>query len=426
MWLQSIKAQKGSATLLALLAMLILGTSAGVYAMSTRTVLKNNDEISAQYAAEAGVIYTLAHAKQNTVITTGIWDQTSFPSTAVSLDNTANSPSFTIILTLISSNITLLDPTGKPLECAYYKITSLGKAGSTTRSIDAYMTIPRPPTPISTFELMKDADYSGSKWTIDNTNPDTPFATAPSDEYHQVLFKDTIDANKGFNLNYNVNLGAITTGHSGDNGYGIYYLATGNADNLTGYVLQYDPGLGNKILVKKLSASATTPRRASDNEVKAGNADSFQSTISAYNSIYLNPNSLWTGSTLNTNNVDPLNKGSDLMEIAIEPVLRKLNQLGKNGGDNHMQYQNHQLTINVQPKKDWWGNKIFVHTISMDGLQILNFIDRGNSGPILTQGSTGLRVWEADAHFFNTTNGQLGVMGSIKIRSWGEDKEKKK
>jgi len=35
------------------------------------------------------------------------------------------------------------------------------------------------------------------------------------------------------------------------NGYGIYYRADGNP-NITGYVFQYDPGLGNKFLVRKV------------------------------------------------------------------------------------------------------------------------------------------------------------------------------
>lgn len=429
MWLQHTQTQKGSATILALLAVLILGLSTSIYAMSAKTGIKHGDELAAQYAAEAGITYALAHAKQHTDITTGQWT-TKLPTNPIALDsNNVNSPTFTITLTLLSSDTTLKDVTGT-LRCAYYKITSLGKAGNTTRSLDAYLTIPLPPTPISTFELMKDADYSGSKWNINTTDPNNPFASAPADQYYQVLFKDTIDAKQGFNLNYNVNLGKITPGHSGDTGYGIYYLATGNADNMTGYVLQYDPGLGNKILVKKVIASVKTPNRASDNEIKAGNADSFQSTISAYNNKYLDPNSLWTGSTLNATAVDPFKKGTDLMEISIEPVLKKLNDLKKNNGDNHMQYQNHQLTINAQPQKDkngnilkdWWGNPIIVHTISMDGLEILKFIDRGNAGPVLTQGSTGLRVWEADARFFNNTNGQVGAIGSIKIRSWGTEK----
>lgn len=427
MWLLHVRTQKGSATVFALLAMLILGASTSVYMMSAGTGVKNGDALSAQYAAEAGVTYVLAHAKENTVITTGSWNTDSLLSTPVSLDG-ANSPTFTIKLTLISSDTTLADSKGtvnQPLRCAYYKITSLGKAGSTTRSVYAYLTIPLPPTPVSTFDLMKDADYSGNRWSMDNTDPDKPFASAPIDEYYQVLFKDTMSATQGFNLNYNVALNKITTGHSGDTGYGIYYLASGNAKNMTAYVLQYDPGLGNKILVKKVLASKKTPNHASDNEVKAGNADSFQSTMTAYNNKYLDPQELWTGASLSTN-VDPLKNGSqqDLMEIAIEPVLKKLNNLGKNDGDNHMQYQNHQLTINVQPKTDSNGNIIVVHTISMDGLQILKFIDRGNKagGKPLTQGSTGLRVWEANANFFNNTNGSSGAIGSIQIRSWGGER----
>jgi hypothetical protein len=36
------------------------------------------------------------------------------------------------------------------------------------------------------------------------------------------------------------------------NGYGVYYRADGK-DNITGYIFQYDPGLGNKFVVRKVT-----------------------------------------------------------------------------------------------------------------------------------------------------------------------------
>jgi fructan beta-fructosidase len=47
---------------------------------------------------------------------------------------------------------------------------------------------------------------------------------------------------------YEINVSAVL---SKGNGYGIYYRADGNP-NITGYVFQYDPGLGNKFVVRKV------------------------------------------------------------------------------------------------------------------------------------------------------------------------------
>lgn len=47
---------------------------------------------------------------------------------------------------------------------------------------------------------------------------------------------------------YELKVSAVLTA---GNGYGIYYRADGNP-NITGYVFQYDPGLGNKFVVRKV------------------------------------------------------------------------------------------------------------------------------------------------------------------------------
>ncbi|MEI6314586.1 MAG: family 16 glycoside hydrolase [Syntrophus sp. (in: bacteria)] len=47
---------------------------------------------------------------------------------------------------------------------------------------------------------------------------------------------------------YEIKVGAVLTK---GNGYGIYYRADGDP-NITGYVFQYDPGLGNKFVVRKV------------------------------------------------------------------------------------------------------------------------------------------------------------------------------
>jgi len=426
-WLQHIKKQSGSATMLALLGMLILGASAGTYMVSSGAGLGNGNNygetVAAQYAAEAGITYAMTHAKQNTPTSTGTWDRSTISGSPIALDSSnAQSPTFTITIT---------SQTPKPTNYNgdYFKITSTGKVGSTKRSVVAYITIPSPvnPTPASTFDLMNDADYSGTKWT-----QGTDFVTAPSGIYCQVLFKDAIYANdanhkdalgnKGFTLNYNVNLVSTNAGHDNDSGYGIYYLATGNADNMSAYVLQYDPGLSpDQILVKKVIASRNSTTNPWENEVFGGTNNSFQGSMND-SGTKKNPSisPSWTNTTLNNVNLS----SQDLMTIPMADVLNKLNQLNINSTNNNkMKGQNHRLTIDARPD----ANGKVVHTISMDGLQILKFIDRGGNGVPFTQGSTGLRVWQAQAQFYNNTNpggGDVtsGQVGSIQIRSWGSEK----
>ncbi len=437
-WLQFIKKQSGSATMLALFIMLILGTSAGTYMVSAGSGLGTGhnygEAISAQYAAESGVIYALTHAKQNTSKTTGKWDRTTLSSENITLDS-SNSASPTFKIT-----ITAIDKDDRPSDLAsfigdYFKVTSVGKAGTTTRSIDAYITIPGtdPPSPISTFDLMADAEFSGSKWTMGKNALGTEFAAAPADNYYQVLFKDTVYANdeahkdtsnnKGFTLNYNVNLVSTNVGHASDCGYGIYYLATGDPNNMSAYVLQYDPGLTpDQIVVKKVikdKNSTTTPWA---NEVFGPNTNSFQKSMNQTQTNKLS-SPTWDNTTKKLKGVNPTdNSGQDLMAISMTDVVNKLNALKINGTTNNkMLGQNHTLTIDARPDK----NNNVVHTISMDGLEVLKFIDRGKNGPIFTEGSTGLRVWQAQAQFYNNINGvntTTGAVGSIKIRSWFKDK----
>jgi type II secretory pathway pseudopilin PulG len=47
---------------------------------------------------------------------------------------------------------------------------------------------------------------------------------------------------------YEIKVSAVLTQ---GNGYGVYYRADGNP-NITGYIFQYDPGLGNKFVVRKV------------------------------------------------------------------------------------------------------------------------------------------------------------------------------
>ena len=74
--------------------------------------------------------------------------------------------------------------------------------------------------------------------------------------------------------------------------------------------------------------------------------------------------------------------------------------------------QSHILTIDVRPDA---SGKV-IHTISLDGLPILRFIDRDTKPDrVFSSGLTGLRVWNAKAEFQNY--GSAGIQPII-IRSW--------
>ena len=104
------------------------------------------------------------------------------------------------------------------------------------------------------------------------------YATIPVGETANVIFSSNFDNMNNLNPlmgNWSINNGSLRSISSGEsrlafgdnswtdyeikvgavltkgNGYGIYYRADGNP-NITGYVFQYDPGMGNQFLVRKV------------------------------------------------------------------------------------------------------------------------------------------------------------------------------
>lgn len=107
-------------------------------------------------------------------------------------------------------------------------------------------------------------------------------------------------------------------------------------------------------------------------------------------------------------NTNPLN-GRDTMSI---PMSTALNQLNKVTNKNNMLNQSHILTIDVRPDA---SGKV-IHTISLDGLPILRFIDRDTKPDrVFSSGLTGLRVWNAKQ--ISKTMALLDIQPII-IRSW--------
>lgn len=418
--------QRGSATVLALVSLLIISSLSTVYfnknisGLSKTYYFNYGQQISAQSVAEAGIQYVWANALENTPDNTRIWDLSKLKTnTEIHIDNTNNnSPTFSITINAITSNL----PQGITSSDSYYKIESTGTVGTTSKTVTAYLLVPSP-IPPSLTSFINNGAYSDKPWTI-NGSGDSAYATAPDGKnYYQLLFNQQVysnddnhldsNGNKGFTLNYKVNLKSTNSSNPNDCGYGIYYLANGNPNNMSGYVLQYDPGLTpDQILVKKVVAdnkSTTTPWY---NEIISNNYERLY-----YNNYYNNQSwqksttaATWTKQSdsyvLNTN---PSN-GQDTMSIPMSNVLNQLNKVTNK--TNKMLNQSHILTIDVRP--DSSGNVI--HTISIDGLPILRFIDRDtNPNRIFDSGVTGLRVWNATAEFQNY--GSVGIQPII-IRSW--------
>ena len=418
--------EKGSALVMAIFVMMLLLTASGGYYVASNAGLSLGSGYSyanaAQYAAEAGARYVLAHAQENTPDATRVWSQAGLANTATTLSNGA---------TFLATVQSVTAPTG--VTGSYYMITSTGTVGGTTRVVRAYLNIPPPgqtiQVPVTTFDLLQSGRYSGNPWTIDNASG---VARAPTDnQYYQVVFGDNVSASDGFSLNYNVNMKSLTDANA--NGYGIYYMVQGDPssrdpNNMSAYVLQYDPGLNpDQILVKKVIAGRNSTTTPWANEVKCGtgNCDGPSLTVKDNNNRNItldnqsfqqtkSPDNLtWSGTQLTNDLSNPAN---DQMVASFSKVLTKLGQLGR---PNSMLNQNHQMTIDVHTVN---GN--VVHTIKMDGLEILKFIDRQGStgGAQFTSGGTGLRVWNANVDFFNNTNGQTGqtiVASPIQIHSWG-------
>lgn len=87
------------------------------------------------------------------------------------------------------------------------------------------------------FDNMNNLKILMGKWSINNGSL---LSTATGES--RLAFGDNAWTD------YEIKVGAVLTK---GNGYGIYYRADGNP-NITGYVFQYDPGLGNKFVVRKV------------------------------------------------------------------------------------------------------------------------------------------------------------------------------
>lgn len=449
------KRQDGSATAIALMVMVILASLAAVYLTAASGGLSRllgfsyGENLQAKAAAEAGIRYAWTHALENAKTrnengtTVQSWDSGSLPGEVVLDRMNPNSPAFTLTATLMTRNL----PAGLPADkYYYYRITSTGHSGASSAVLNAYLEIPINPADPTLIDMIYNATYSDNrKWIIDRKGTPNDYsddtATAPGiADYYQALFNQKVYPQEGFTLNYRINLNKTTAGHPGATGYGIYYMSTAkeNANNISAYVLQYDPGLEpDQIVVKKIvqKPGTTVP---SSNEIKSNTPVNVYDRAGYYYNRYGGTgNQSWQATTaaaswnipqnvtkaswkleIEEKNTDS-SYNQDIMTVPIDMVLNTLNRLKANGtSNNKMLEQNHIMTIDLRPETLPNGTKRMVHRIYMDGLEILRFVDRSptNNYANLNEGYTGLRVWNATTTFQNMPSS--GTRAPIIIHSW--------
>lgn len=442
--------QRGSASLMALMTMIILSALTSIYlatssnGLSRITGFNYGEAEQAKAAAEAGIRYAWMNAVENTDQNYK-WDMDKLIKTEIHVDSADDhSPTFAVTVNQITTNLPSGLQSGRD---SYYRITSVGRAGNSRVVTEAYLVRSNP---VSLTQLVTEGDVSnGAQWTVDEKKGE---ATAPGNkDYYQILFNMDYDsARDGITYHYKINLKNITD--QGASGYGIYYLAQGNPNNMSGYVLQYDTGLSpDQIIVKKVVADKKDTTRPELNEVQVNddpNApntkvysgynysnESWQATTTAasWSSSYKagswkDPKTLIANQTASNpaiNSFIPLEAESsdtylkqDIMSVPMDIVKNQLNKIkANNTSSNKMMEQEHILTINLQPVTAKDGKQYFLHRIYIDGLEILRFVDRSTENNFAKQpgrGRTGLRVWSATAVFSN-----LGDLASAtKIRSW--------
>lgn len=459
-----IKQQSGSATAMALMTMVILASVAAAYLTTTSGGLSRamgfsySENLQSKAAAEAGIRYAWMHAIDNAKIITHSdssktqsWDSDGLPTGTVPLDNNdPNSSAFTVTATLMTTNL----PTNLPSDrYNYYRITSTGIAGNSRATMNAYLVVPINPEDPPLTEMIRNAKYSNNiPWIVDDNKSPNNFkddkAYAPgSTAFYQAMFGQTVSPSPGFTLNYQIQLTATDPKNPLATGYGIYYLATSqNANGMSAYVLQYDPGLRPyQILVKKVVATANGTSYTEIQDKKdpvtvytnydytggTGN-QSWQKTTTAA-SWYVSPKKDDPPSKIleiddpRSTLYDPTYT-KDIMTIPLELVRTKLNSLNSwRGGPNYkditaMEFAKHTLTIDVHPLPFTLPNgtkgQSIVHKIYIDDLEILRFVDRDstNNYALLKQGYTGLRIWNASATFENGASSGTGAL--ISLDSW--------
>jgi Tfp pilus assembly protein PilX len=229
----------------------------------------DQDRINAQFAAEAGAKNAI-NALQHQI-------DAIKPITATNI-NQLNKSLYTEDIVKNKSNCEMSwVAQSLPNNCFTVTITSTGFVNGKKHSVDVLYNL-KLVTKITTEDLFNQCDYSnGKSWNIEkeyeNEKLVRTYAYPPNSGACQVLFKNCPlkPENNVINLSYNAACKKFPTDGSAT-GYGIYYGATGTADNMTGYVFQYDPGAfktgdeEGSFFVKKVKQQPNAPDHAYDNE----------------------------------------------------------------------------------------------------------------------------------------------------------------
>jgi hypothetical protein len=289
--------------------------------------------------------------------------------------------------------------------------------------------------------------------------------TNSNNSYKQVLFHETLS--EQFKISYNITLDQTTAVNSG---YGIYYNASGTADNPTAYVFQYDPGAilssgdGGAFFVKKNVAKSSTPANSYENEVwelsnrnyrhafqdngkdDLGNErgiarvsiNEFISTMNTYyaemkatgkkrsdGSSYPDMFFLTTDSARDYYCGDPARVGKTLTPAEIDtysPYARHTISIEAKNDEVATTVKYYKYTTSQvwnSSKKRWETKttksvvtetkKLKQQYVACDGKEILKFVDLDTKNPIPTSNSgTGLRVWDARVTFNNNISDSYG------------------
>jgi hypothetical protein len=269
----------------------------------------------------------------------------------------------------------------------------------------------------------------------ENNKPAT--VSPPGTGNYQVLFKGQ-QFEENFKLAYNCACKNFPNDSSGK-GYGIYYGATGDPDNLTSYVFQYDPGAseggnGGAFFVKKVKTAPNIPGFIGDLEWDDNKV--VQKYVAAHwegwgwKKTWVPEQPEILGGYYNThyeqgdNFTTPCHKPFQPNEGSCAPGQDGTIKISLNELKSYMESQpgittpfnlnaSHKITIEV--KDDPNGQKR--HLIFCDGVLILSFVDKTTRCPIdFTQPTyTGLRVWNADVGFYNNPHEMYGQKGKAAI-----------
>jgi hypothetical protein len=236
----------------------------------------DEDRLIAQYAAEAGAKTALRQIQQqyDAFAASGTLNAAnlatiSSPATARDFMYHADkSVSSTYTVSFAPDNTTKPDA---------FKVISTGRFNGKHYTVKPIFSLKRIKTG-GIKELFSGCTYSHkdgnttidvTSWDIDTVNN---AANPPDNGFYQVLFTGS-QLEDQFSLAYNCACKKINSTTA--SGYGIYYGSTGDADNMTSYVFQYDPGAyigtsqnndGGSFFVKKCRANSTPQPKASANE----------------------------------------------------------------------------------------------------------------------------------------------------------------